>query len=166
MVRKDFFTFFIIIISILLSILILGFFFDNNSDDLEISSAIVYFKDGNNNFYKFRCTIANEIDEISKGLMYVKNLDIDKGMLFVYETPKIVTYWMKNVLIPLDIVFIDENYKIINIEEANVEYNISNNKDFQRYNSLLPIKYVVEINQGLCKKYDIKSGTNVEIKFL
>lgn len=166
MLRKDFFAFFFILILILLSFLMIELFLENISNNSEISSAIVYFKDSENNFYNFKCMIANEPDEISTGLMYVENLEIDKGLLFFYETPRNVTYWMKNVLIPLDIVFIDENYKIINIEEAYVENNISRNKDFKRYNSLSPVKYVVEINQGLCKQYDIKSGTYVEINFL
>ena len=57
--------------------------------------------------------------EKKKGLQNVTKLDSDKGMLFVWETPQTVGMWMKDVLIPLDIIFINEDLEVISVYTGN-----------------------------------------------
>lgn len=166
MLRKIPLYLIIILLVILLYGTLIWNYFWNTYENNEVIQSIVTFKDNENNHYNFSCKVAIRPDEISTGLMFVEDLDIDSGMLFVYDNPSIVSFWMKNVLFPLDIIFIDENFKIVNIEEASVENNISENEDFKRYFSLLPVKYVVEINQGLCKNYGIEKEMYAEINIL
>jgi hypothetical protein len=67
---------------------------------------------------KYKVRLAETEEEKEKGLMYVKNLPKDEGMLFIYDEPQTVGFWMKNTHIPLDIIFIDEDYEVISVYEA------------------------------------------------
>jgi len=111
----------------------------------------------------FECEIADTFDERSQGLIYREEIDDDKGMLFVYNTSDMRCFWMKNCLIPLDIIFIDEDNRIINIEHGQVQYDIDDS-ELNRYCSQRPAKYVVEINQGICEDYNIISGGTVKFE--
>ncbi|MBA3045043.1 MAG: DUF192 domain-containing protein [Candidatus Thermoplasmatota archaeon] len=112
----------------------------------------------------FNCEVADTDLERAAGLMYRESLDNGSGMLFVFETPHLLSFWMKNTLIPLDIIFIDENGNVINVEEANPEPGVADN-DLTRYKSLEPAKWVLEINQGLSELNHIVPGTDVIIIF-
>ena len=85
-------------------------------------------------------------------------------MLFVSNITWDVVFWMKNTLIPLDIVFIKEDSKVANVEQADVEIGVPDN-ELKRYQSNGPVKCVVEINQGLCSSYNISTGTLVIITY-
>ena len=106
----------------------------------------------------FTSEIADTSLKQTKGLMLRKSLDQDKGMLFVFDIAFVQRFWMMNTSIPLDIIFIDENKKIINIEEAQPCGLIP----CQLYSSKDNAIYVLEINQGLSKEYGFKKGTRVE----
>ena len=106
------------------------------------------------------CEIAKTISEKIKGLMHRDHLPSDKGMLFPFILPWIRFFWMKNVKIPLDIIFVNRNLKIITIYEAPVESSFL----YKNYWSHGFCKYVVECNMGFCKKHNITNGTKIEIK--
>ena len=90
-----------------------------------------------------------------KGLMYVKEpLHTRYGMLFDMGY-KVNSMWMKNTYIPLDIIFLDKNMNIIGYKENNQPHSlksISINK---------PSKYVLEMNAGSVKKFNLKIGDKV-----
>jgi uncharacterized membrane protein (UPF0127 family) len=73
---------------------------------------------------------------------------------------------MKNTLIPLDIIFIDENRVVLNVEEAFVEQPETPDGELARYRSAGPAQWVVEINQGLSAQKGITAGTVVDIETL
>jgi uncharacterized protein len=106
---------------------------------------------------KIYIEIADSKVEHENGLMFRESLDKDKGMFFIFDDSAIRYFWMKNTYIPLDIIFIDENFTIINIAE-NVPLCIK--KPCQNYPSLKPIKYVLEVNAGVSKE----NGLNKEDK--
>jgi len=95
------------------------------------------------------------------GLMFRENLDENKGMLFVFDDEKYVTFWMKNTLIPLDIIFISSNGTINEIKE-NVQPCLAD--PCELYPSVNPSKYVLEVNANFSKKNGISVGDSV--KFL
>lgn len=102
--------------------------------------------------------IADNDETRQQGLMYVKELDKDSGMLFIFDHEEILDFWMKNTLIPLDIMFIDNNKKIINIEKG-----LPCEKDpCKIYSSKLPAKYVVEANLGYSERNNITLGDPVD----
>lgn len=116
-----------------------------------------------NESFSFNVEIADEPAEREKGLMFRDNLDVNSGMFFVFDDTKILNFWMKNTLIPLDIIFIDENFKIINIAE-NAEPCIEKDVVCPGYSSQLPAKYVLEIFGGMAEELGIKPADEVSVK--
>jgi uncharacterized membrane protein (UPF0127 family) len=127
--------------------------------------AVVTFFPANSTSVVMTCEVASSPEERLMGLMFKEELSADEGMLFAYEYPYNVSFWMKNVLIPLDIIFLNESGTVINVEEADVEIDVLD-ENLGSYCSAGPALWVVEINQGLCKLYDIGVGTNVSIEYL
>ena len=117
-----------------------------------------YIKSGSDNVVKK--TIDIEIAETDttreQGLMYRKSMQDNQGMLFIFESPSIHSFWMKNTLISLDIIFVDERKEIINI------YHSTTRKSLKSLPSLRPALYVVEVNSGFTEKYEIKEGDKIE----
>ncbi len=101
---------------------------------------------------RFRVAVADDPRERGKGLMNVSRMPPSKGMLFLYEEPQHATFWMKNTLIPLDMIFMDETGKITRIHENAVpmdETVIDGGKD---------VRAVLEINGGMARKIGIAEG--------
>jgi uncharacterized protein len=98
--------------------------------------------------------------EQEKGLMNRKQLDKDKGMLFIFEKEGIYAFWMKNTLIPLDIVWINSNNKVVFISQ-----NTEPCKSLI-CPSVVPTakaKYILEINAGICEEIGLKLGDELKI---
>lgn len=104
--------------------------------------------------------IADDNNERAKGLMFVESLGENAGMLFVFEREDFQTFWMKNTLIPLDMIFIDEELNIVDIKNA-----LPCAKDpCQLYKPDAPAKYVLEVNGNFTKKNGIRPGNRVRIQ--
>lgn len=102
--------------------------------------------------------IARTPDELAYGLMKLKELPGTDGMLFVMEQPQPLHFWMKDTLIPLDMLFIDAEGKIIRIE-AEAE------PGSERYiSSFRPTKAVLELQGGLAERWDIQVGDKLLYK--
>lgn len=99
--------------------------------------------------------IANNDRTREYGLMNLERLDQKRGMLFVFDDNRVINMWMKNTLIPLDMIFIDENNFIINIKELTEPLSLT------VISSQKMAKKVLEINGGLSKKLGIKNGQKI-----
>jgi hypothetical protein len=106
------------------------------------------------------CDIAKTLREKTKGLMNVEHLPEDKGMIFEFTIPWHQFFWMKNVKIPLDIIFINKKLEIIHISQATVETGLI----YKNYWSHGLCKYVIETNMDFCKKNNISKDTKIIIK--
>jgi len=82
--------------------------------------------------------IAETEDQKGSGLQNMHYLPEDEGMLFVYDEPENVSFWMENTYIPLDIIFIDEDFKVISIAKGQPE-----SKDIHEEKN---VSYVLELN--------------------
>lgn len=89
---------------------------------------------------KYKVRLAETEEEKERGLMHVKNLPKDEGMLFIYDEPQTVGFWMKNTLIPLDIIFIDEDYEVISVYKARPNDETVVEED--------NVQFVLEVNQN------------------
>ena len=109
----------------------------------------------------FDIEIAESSEERSKGLMYRESLDENAGMLFIFEEEKEYSIWMKNTLIPLDIIWINKDLEIVHIEK-----NVQPCKEdpCKIYKPDKPAKYVLELNTGQTEKTGIKIGNKLIFK--
>ncbi len=96
--------------------------------------------------------IADTQSKRKRGLMHVENMPEDAGMLFVFDPPRTVSMWMKNTLIELDIIFIDQDQKVIKIHKNAQPYSL------ESISSGLAVKWVVEINGKASDLWEIKPG--------
>jgi uncharacterized membrane protein (UPF0127 family) len=102
--------------------------------------------------------VASTQAERQKGLMFRSSLE--GGMLFIFEGEQNLGFWMKNTLIPLDMIFINSGFEIVKIHTA-----VPCEEDpCPIYNSEAPALYVVEVNAGFAKENGIDIGDSVEIK--
>lgn len=100
----------------------------------------------------FTVTIADDAGERAQGLMNVPSMPMMTGMLFVYPAPQRASFWMRNTLIPLDMLFADESGTIVTVHPDAVpmdETPIPGGDD---------IRYVLEINGGLAARLGIAPG--------
>jgi len=95
------------------------------------------------------------------GLMNRKSLAENQGMLFLFESPSMLTFWMKNTQIPLDMLFVDENWKIIHIQKM---AEPCKSDPCAIYASGRKAKYVLEINGGLSDKLGITEDDMISYK--
>ena len=78
---------------------------------------------------EYSVTIVSSPEDRAKGLQDVKSLPENQGMLFVFEEPKHVDFWMKDTLIPLDIIFIDSDEKVISVAKGQPKYQTLHGED-------------------------------------
>jgi uncharacterized membrane protein (UPF0127 family) len=103
----------------------------------------------------FKVELARTSEERERGLMYRDHLAVDAGMLFVFERPTLLTFWMKNTLIPLDMIFIDTDRRIVGIvAEAQPQTLFARRVD-------QPSQYVLEIGGGVAARLGIRAGQRV-----
>jgi uncharacterized membrane protein (UPF0127 family) len=105
--------------------------------------------------HDFIVEIARTPDEQGTGLMYRRTLAPNAGMLFVYSDVGPVTMWMKNTLIPLDMVFIGPEGQITHIAERTVPLS------HELIGSNGPVRAVLELNAGTASRLGIKVGDRV-----
>ena len=105
--------------------------------------------------HKFDVELATTPDQLSFGLMYRRSLAVDAGMLFDYSRPQKVAMWMKNTLIPLDMVFIDAVGKVAHISERTVPQSL------RTISSQVPVRAVLELNGGTVARLKIKNGDRI-----
>jgi hypothetical protein len=94
----------------------------------------------------------------SCGLSLRDNLSANRGMLFVYAEPEVLTFWMKNTRMPLSIAFIDTAGRIVSIQKMN-PFPITT-----VYESPVPALYALEVNQGWFEENGVGVGDAVEFR--
>ena len=111
--------------------------------------------DGKKVKHTFEVWLADSPQRQAQGLMFVRALPDLRGMLFVHESPKPISMWMKNTYIPLDMVFIDGHGRIQQI----VEHATPHSLDIIRSNE--PALAVLEIAGGEAKRLGLRAGQRV-----
>ena len=100
----------------------------------------------------FTVAVADDIQERAQGLMHVESMPTLVGMLFVYDAPQSVSFWMKNTLIPLDMLFVGADGEIMKIHENAVPGDLTPIPGGDN------IQFVLEINGGLSSRLGIAEG--------
>lgn len=89
---------------------------------------------------KYKVEIADTLEKQEKGLMGRESLPKDQGMLFIYDEPQDLSYWMKNTLISLDIIFIDDDMEVVSVKQGQPMSEEPITED--------DVQYVLEVNSN------------------
>ncbi|HLI11926.1 MAG TPA: DUF192 domain-containing protein [Alphaproteobacteria bacterium] len=106
--------------------------------------------------HHFTVEVANTPEARERGLMYRKSLAADAGMLFDFREPTPIAMWMKNTLIPLDMLFIDDHGRIVRVVERAVPLSLTPIPSGQ------PVLAVLEVASGTAARLGIKPGDRIE----
>lgn len=101
----------------------------------------------------------------TKGLMGRKNLPEDQGMLFVFSGEDRYAFWMKNTEIPLDMIWIDSQNKVIEVKTAQPCSEETTEDVCKTYIPSAAAKYVLEVNAGWTQENEVKIGDSVTISY-
>jgi hypothetical protein len=104
---------------------------------------------------RFTVNVADSEAERARGLMFRDHMAASAGMLFVYDTPEHAYYWMKNTLIPLDMVFADATGRVTTVHSNAVP------GDLTPIDGGEGVAYVLEINGGLAARMGIVPGAEM-----
>lgn len=104
---------------------------------------------------RFSVDVADTFETQSRGLMFVEEMPLSKGMLFVYDRPKSLSFWMRNTLIPLDMVFVDPFGVVKHIHSNAIPHDLT---PIPGGDGLVA---VLEINGGLAKQLGITVGSEM-----
>lgn len=114
--------------------------------------------------HSFKLHIAKSSKDKQIGLSQKKNLPDDYAMIFPFEKPDYYSFWMRNMVFPIDIIFIKDN-SIVTIY-PDIKPPASQNDILQIFKPKIPADTVLEIKSGLSQKYDFKEGDKVTIENL
>ena len=111
----------------------------------------------------FFVELAKSSAEQEKGLMNRTELAQNKGMLFIFDKEGMYPFWMKNTLIPLDMIWIDDARKVVFIAQ-----NVQPCKTLicPTTSPSAKAKYVLEVNAGICQKIGLQAGDEVKISII
>ena len=106
--------------------------------------------------HRFTVEVAETPAQMQQGLMFRRNMAADAGMLFDYKTPTVATMWMRNTFIPLDMLFVDAQGRVVNIRERAVPQSLD------VIAAAAPVRAVIELNGGTAARLGIAPGDQVQ----
>lgn len=105
----------------------------------------------------FKIALADNNKKRAYGLMNLKSLPEDHGMLFTFYPSQVVSMWMKNTFIPLDMIFIDSDNEIATIAKNTIPHSL------EIISSRREVIMVLEINGGISEKLGLKVGQKIRV---
>lgn len=114
---------------------------------------MVTMKIGNQSFH---LEVAATSAAQEKGLMQRDSVPADQGMIFVFGDESVRYFWMKNTRIPLDIIFLDRDGRVVSIRRMQAY-------DLNETSSIYPAQYAIELNAGAAEKCGVKTGDQLSI---
>jgi uncharacterized membrane protein (UPF0127 family) len=126
------------------------------SGDERLPAAMVTFPSGR----VFFAELAVTPDEQSRGYMGRSHIDPEEGLLFIYKRPGIRTFWMKNCLVPLDIIWLDADSRVVHIEH---ETPPCRRDPCPSFGPSVPTYNVLEVAGGVAREEALQPGDRLEV---
>ena len=126
--------------------------------DPAIDTPIARLYEGEQLLANFYLELAITSQEQSRGLMYRPSMLDDWGMLFIYDEEQHLSFWMKNTLIPLDMIFVDGAGQVVGVVHEAEPETLTSRQVGE------PARYVLEINGGLAAEYGIERGATMSLE--
>ena len=105
--------------------------------------------------HDFKVWIADTAQSRTHGLMFVRSLPADQGMLFLFEQPQLASFWMKNTYLSLDIVFIGPDGVVVNIAHNTPPLSL------EPIESIAPVAGVLDLVAGAATRIGLVAGDRV-----
>lgn len=144
-----------LVVAVIASVFLLGFLYKSQLSDFFFGDEkiSVTIRDT-----AVTASVADSPEERSRGLSGVESLKEQEGMLFIFDRTGYYGFWMKDMLIPLDIIWIDEDSRVVHIEE-----DVRPETYPTIYNSVAPARFVLEVNAFFARTFNIQEGDTVTI---
>lgn len=113
------------------------------------------------NGQRFTVELAESQQKQALGLMFRDSLPDDHGMLFIFPAESLRSFWMKNTRIPLDIMYFDEDLKLVSVAE---NAQPCRTRRCPNYPSEGPAKYVLELNAGKAGELGLRPGDELQLR--
>jgi len=134
--------------------LLIGISLAQLSDSGANGKKMIYFEDNS-----FLVGVAETKQQQEKGLMFVKSLPSNSGMLFIYEDEASRSFYMKNTYIPLDIIWMDKDKRVVFIKKNAEPANLDVYETIQPQEKAM---YVLELNAGSSDKIGLRTGDKLQ----
>ena len=122
-----------------------------------LALAVVTLRTGAGKLYRYKVEVARSSAEQAKGLMFRKTMPRDAGMIFPISPPRFASFWMENTFLPLDIIFIAPDGKVLNIVQGQPLSR-------QPVSSVALAGSVLELNAGEAARIGLEPGDDVEVR--
>jgi uncharacterized membrane protein (UPF0127 family) len=129
--------------------------FDDSDLDAAFDKDLLVISASEHACYVFDVYVAMSREQHSRGLMYVRYMPEFTGMLFVYRQSRMLSMWMKNTYIPLDILFIRADGSIANIETHTEPLSLKS------ISAIEPLNFALELNAGVTERLGIDTESRV-----
>ncbi|MCX6815607.1 MAG: DUF192 domain-containing protein [Candidatus Aenigmarchaeota archaeon] len=113
-----------------------------------------------NKTVRINVEIADNVAAWQKGLMFRQSMPEYNGMLFIFPDSNFRTFWMKDTLIPLDLIFVSHDMFVVDIKK---DFQPCNQTPCEFYTSARPATYLIEINSGFADSHEIVRGNIMTI---
>jgi len=144
---------------LMMSMALAGCFFGGNKETPKNIGPAVSFNAAKGHFY-FAVDIADTFEERKQGLMWRRSMGKYNGMLFIFDDEAARRFWMKNTLIPLDMIFMDKDYHVVSV----VKQAQPCKKDpCDTMSSGKSAKFVLELNGGMADEMGLKEGDTAQL---
>ena len=120
----------------------------------------IFIDTGGEEEIKIKAELADTQEKKERGLMFRESLKENSGMFFPFDADATYNFWMKNTLIPLDIIFISKDFKIVEIIHAEP----CEEEPCESYKTSQYSRYVLEVNGGFTTRNNIAVGNKIAIK--
>ena len=128
----------------------------NITDELDLTQ--VTFPNG----VKINAETMRSDVELMRGLMFRESLAPGRGMLFIHPKEDMFHYWMYQTKIPLDMIWMDNDRRVVEMSLDTPPCKSSSAKDCPNYGGNFKSKYVLEVNAGIARKNGLKSGDTLD----
>jgi len=127
----------------------------NAQQDVGFAEDVLQIKSASGDIFEFNIELAESPEQKSRGLMYRREMGADEGMLFLYRRDQVVTMWMANTFLPLDMLFIERDGTIARIQANTLP------QSREVISSRKRVRAVLELNAGTARKLGIAPGDKV-----
>jgi uncharacterized protein len=123
---------------------------------LDYTQDVRFLNEDGNVISEIRVAVVDTDEERNMGLMDVREMPENRGMLFVFDKEAPLTFWMANTPLSLDIIYVNARKEIVTIHTNTPPLSEKN------FDSSSNAMYAIEVNAGYCLKYDIREGLKVD----